>query len=120
MPNPAGGSAMKAASAAPSTSCPSASVRPSGSMTESPGWSTTVRSGPASDPRIRMNPHGAIDRLTQCPPDPERPNATASCDPRTSSGTTIRAPGPAWSSQAGARSLTPTVAITRSYGAPAG
>ena len=39
-------------------------------MTESPGWSTTARSGPASDPRIRMNPHGAIDRLTQCPPDP--------------------------------------------------
>ena len=111
---------MNAASAAPSASCPSASVSPSGSVTDSPGWSTTVRSGPASDPRIRMNPHGAIDRLTQCPPDPERPNATASCDPRTSSGTTIRAPGPAWSSQAGARSLTPTVAITRSYGAPGG
>ena len=54
-----------------------------------------LASGPASDPRIRMNPHGAMDRLTQCPPDPERPNATASCDPRTSSGTTIRAPGPA-------------------------
>ena len=93
-------------------------------MTESPGWSTTVRSGPASEPRIRMNPHGATDLLTQCPRaslrGPSRPNATASCDPRTSSGTTIRASGAAWSSQARARSLTPTVAITRSYGAPAG
>ena len=72
-----------------------------------------------------MNPHGMMDRLTQCPARPAcegtaRPNATASCDPRTSSGTTIRASGPAWCSQAGARSLTPTVAITRSYGAPGG
>ena len=81
-----------------------------------------MRSGPASEPRIRMNPHGAMDRLTQCPAcaGVAGPNATASCDPRTSSGTTIRASGPACCSQAGARSLTPTVAITRSYGAPGG
>ena len=123
VPNAVGGSSMKAASTAPSTSCPSASVSPSGSITESPGWSTTARSGPASDPRIRMNPHGAIDRLTQCPPDPERPNATASCDPRTSSGTTIRAPGAAWCSQGprqaakpparASASPTPTTAVPR-------
>ena len=103
------GSASAAASAAGSTS------RRSGSRRTRPGWITTVCSGPASAPRILMNPHGASDRLAQCPP--ERPNATDSCVPPTSSGTTIRAPGVTCSSHAEARSLTPTVAISRSYGA---
>ena len=40
-------------------------------------------------------------------------NATDSWVPRTSSGTTIRPRGTACASHAGARSLTPTVAMTR-------
>ncbi len=95
----------QAASAAGSTSRPSASVRPSGSATVSPG-SMTTRSGPASVPRIRMNPHGASDRLVHGPAGSRAgSNATDSWVPRTSSGTTIRASGAAWASQAGARSL---------------
>ncbi len=41
---------------------------PSGSSRDRPGASSTTRSGPASEPRIRMNPHGASDRLVHGPP----------------------------------------------------
>lgn len=67
---------------------------------------------------MRMNPHGTTERL--CQDSPSHSSATELWEPRRSSGTTIRPPGASWSSQAGARSLTPTVAITRSYGAPGG
>src|SRR5947209_4990156 len=115
-----GGPARAAASAA--DSMPASPGPEPGTVTVSPGTRTVTRSGPASEPRIRMNPQGAIVRLVQCP-SPACVNPTDNCIPRTSSGTTIRAPGPegpACATQAGARSLTPTVAITRSYGAPSG
>ena len=83
-------------------------------MTVSPGWIVMVRSGPASEPRSRMNPHGASDTLRQLPSGPWRSKAAATCVPRRSSGTTIRPSGVSWLSHAGAKSLTPTVAITRS------
>ena len=76
---------------------------------------------------MRMNPHGTTDRLRHTSgrplsagPSGSRSKATDRCDPRRSSGTTIRPPGPSCASQAGARSLTPTVAMIRSYGAPGG